>query len=161
IEVDGKKHKVELVLYDDESKAQTSAQLTEKLITQDGVSFIFGPYSSGIALATAAISEKYKILTLAPMATADSLYQRGYKYIFTNSPLSSMTALPLVDVLATLEPKPSSVAIVGMDDLFPSLFISAIQKRAEEQGFKISYVGKYPKGSADLSAVVTALKSAN
>ncbi len=161
IEVDGKKYKVEVIFYDDESKAQTSAQLTEKLITQDGVSFIFGPYSSGIALATAAISEKYKILTLAPMATADSLYQRGYKYIFTNSPLSSMTALPLVDVLTTLEPRPSTVAIVGMDDLFPNLFIGAIEKRAKEKGFEISYVGKYPKGSADLSAVVTALKSAN
>lgn len=161
IEVGGKTYKVEVVFYDDESKAQTSAQLTEKLISQDGVRFIFGPYSSGIALATAAISEKYKVLTLAPMATADSLYQRGYKYIFTNSPLSSMTALPLVDVLATLEPRPATMAIVGMDDLFPNLFIDAIEARAKEKGFEVTYVGKYPKGSADLSAVVTALKSAD
>src|ERR1700742_2415171 len=35
--VDGKKVKVEVVYYDDESKPQSSARLTEKLITEDQV----------------------------------------------------------------------------------------------------------------------------
>ena len=39
------------------SQAQASAKLTERLITEDKVQFLFGPYSSGIANATAAINE--------------------------------------------------------------------------------------------------------
>jgi branched-chain amino acid transport system substrate-binding protein len=73
LKVGAKTYKVDVVYYDDESKAPTSARLTEKLLAEDKVAFLFGPYSSGIATATAAISERYKVLTLAPMATANSL----------------------------------------------------------------------------------------
>ena len=43
IKVGARTYKVDIVYYDDESKAQTSARLTEKLITEDKVAFLFGP----------------------------------------------------------------------------------------------------------------------
>ena len=106
INVAGKKTKVEVIYYDDESKPQSSARLTEKLITEDNVKFILGPYSSGIATATAAISEKYKVVTMTPMATADSLYQRGYKFIFCPSPLASTTLDPMLELIKKLPNPP-------------------------------------------------------
>ena len=54
---------------------------------------MLGPYSSGIATATASISEKYKVLTMTAMATADSLYKRGYKYIFCPSPMATTRSI--------------------------------------------------------------------
>jgi branched-chain amino acid transport system substrate-binding protein len=161
IDVAGKKTKVEVIYYDDESKPQSSARLTEKLITEDNVSFILGPYSSGIATATAAISEKYKVLTMTPMATADSLYQRGYKFIFCPAPLASTTLDPMLEMIKKLPTPPTTVAIAGPDDLFPNVFAGAAQKKAEALGLKIVYNNKYPKGSVDLSSVATALKDAN
>ncbi len=161
INVAGKKIKVQVIYYDDESKPQSSARLTEKLITEDNVSFILGPYSSGIATATAAISEKYKVITMTPMATADSLYQRGYKFIFCPAPLASTTLDPMLDMIKNLPTPPATVAIAGPDDLFPNVFAGAAQKKAEALGFKIVYNSKYPKGSVDLSSVATALKDAN
>lgn len=161
ISVGGKKMPVEVVYYDDESKPQTSARLTEKLITEDGVSFILGPYSSGIATATAAISEKYKVITMTPMATADSLYQRGYKYIFCPAPLASTTLDPMLSLLKTVPNPPQTIAIAGPDDLFPNVFAGAAQKKAEAEGLKVVYATKYPKGSADLSSVATAVKESN
>ena len=161
LSVAGAKVPVEVVYYDDESKPQTSARLTEKLITEDGASFILGPYSSGIATATAAISEKYKVITMTPMATADSLYQRGYKYIFCPAPLASTTLDPMLSLLKTVPTPPATIAIAGPDDLFPNVFAAAVQKKAEAEGLKVVYATKYPKGSADLSSVATALKEAN
>ena len=161
INVAGKKVKVQVIYYDDESKPQSSARLTEKLITEDNVSFILGPYSSGIATATAAISEKYKVITMTPMATADSLYQRGYKFIFCPAPLASTTLDPMLDMIKKLPTPPATVAIAGPDDLFPNVFAGAAQKKAEALGFKIAYNSKYPKGAVDLSSVATALKDAN
>jgi ABC-type branched-subunit amino acid transport system substrate-binding protein len=58
ISVGGKRHTVQLVVYDDESNAATSERLTEKLITQDKVQFLLGPYSSPITLETSLIGEK-------------------------------------------------------------------------------------------------------
>jgi branched-chain amino acid transport system substrate-binding protein len=161
INVGGKKYKVQVIYYDDESKPQSSARLTEKLITEDNVRFILGPYSSGIATATAAISEKYKVLTMTPMATADSLYQRGYKFIFCPAPLASTTLDPMLDMIKSLPAPPTTVAIAGPDDLFPNVFAGAAQKKSEALGFKIVYNNKYPKGAVDLSSVATALKDAN
>ncbi|GJE03607.1 Leucine-, isoleucine-, valine-, threonine-, and alanine-binding protein [Methylobacterium isbiliense] len=155
----GKTYKVQIVYYDDESKAQTSAQLTEKLVSDDGASFVFGPYSSGIATATAVISERYRALTLAPMATANSLYARGYKYIFTPSPLADQGLVPILELAKGLTPAPKTVAIVGPDDLFPNITSDGARKRAESLGFTVAYTGKYPKGANDLSAVATQIKS--
>jgi branched-chain amino acid transport system substrate-binding protein len=161
IDVAGKKSKVEVIYYDDESKPQSSARLTEKLITEDNVKFILGPYSSGIATAAAAISEKYKVLTMTPMATADSLYQRGYKFIFCPAPLASTTLDPMLELIKKLPTPPTTIAIAGPDDLFPNVFAAAAQKKAEALGLKVAYNNKYPKGSVDLSSVATALKDAN
>jgi branched-chain amino acid transport system substrate-binding protein len=159
IDIGGKKYKVEIVYNDDESDAQTSARLTEKLITEDKVNFLFGPYSSGIATATAAISEKYNVLTMVPMATADSIYQRGYRFVFCPSPLASTGLLPVLDLIESLQNKPGTIAIVGPDSLFPNITAEAAQKKAEQMGLKVVYTAKYPQSTPDLSSVVTALKS--
>ena len=70
IKVGNDNYKVEIVFYDDKSDPQTGAKLTEKLITEDKVKFILGPFGSGITLATSAIGEKYKVLTVACQANA-------------------------------------------------------------------------------------------
>lgn len=161
LKVGEKTYKVNIVYYDDESKAQTSARLTERLITEDKVAFLFGPYSSGIATATAAISERYKVLSLAPMATANSLYSRGYKYIFTPSPMADSGLFPLLELAASFSPKPTKIAIVGPDDLFPNVTGDGAAKRAAQLGLTVAYAGKYPKTAAELSSVATQLKAAD
>jgi len=161
IKVGGKNYKVDIVYYDDESKAQTSARLTEKLITEDKVDILFGPYSSGIATATAAISERYKKIAMTPMATANSLYSRGYKYIFTPSPMADAGLVPLLELAASFSPKPTKIAIVGPDDLFPNVTGEGAAKRAAQLGLNVVYTGKYPKTAAELSSVATQLKAAD
>ena len=161
IEVGSRRLPAKVFYYDDESEPQVSARLTERCITEDKVGFMFGPYSSGVATATASISEKYRVPMITAMATADSLYQRGYKYIFCPSPIASGTLDPMLDLLKTLPSPPTTLAIAGPDDLFPNVFAAAALKKAEAIGIKVVYNGKYPKSAADLSAVATALKEAN
>jgi branched-chain amino acid transport system substrate-binding protein len=161
IEVAGKKVPVKVFYYDDESEPGTSARLTERCITEDKCGFMFGPYSSGVATATASISEKYRVPTLTAMATADSLYTRGYKYIFCPAPIASGTLDPMLDLLKTLPTPPTTIAIAGPDDLFPNVFAAAAVKKADSLGLKVVYNAKYPKSAADLSSVATALKDIN
>src|ERR1700676_5208525 len=53
IKVGGKTYKVDIKYYDDESKNDTSAQLAERLIDQDHVNFLLGPYGSGTSFTVA------------------------------------------------------------------------------------------------------------
>lgn len=161
INVGGRKTKVHVVYYDDESDAQTSARLTERCISEDKCQFMFGPYSSGIATATAAISEKYRIITIDAMANADNLFTRGYRYYFAPAPIASHMLDPMVDMLKALPMPPNALAIAGPDDLFPNVVGAAVQKRAGALGLKVAYSGKFPKTALDLSPVVTAIKQAN
>ena len=98
IKVGNDRYKVEIIFYDDKSDPQTGAKLTEKLITEDKVKFILGPYGSGITLATSAIGEKYKVLTVACQANAVNIYERGFKYIISILPPATYYLRPVVDL---------------------------------------------------------------
>ena len=68
IKVGDKTYKVAIKYYDDASTAATSVQLYEKLINEDGVKLLLGPYSSGVTFAASAVAEKYQL----PMIAAHS-----------------------------------------------------------------------------------------
>ncbi len=161
IEVGGQKYKVNIIFYDDKSDAQTSAKLTEKLITEDGAKFILGPFSSGITQATSRIGEKYGVVTMASLANADSLYEAGLKYLFSPLARNSTKLNGAIDMLSTLNPKPQTVGIVTPDDLAPLAMANGAKKYAESKGLNIVYFGKFPKGAQDISSIVTELKQKN
>ena len=159
ISVGGKPHNVEMIYYDDKSDTKTSVKLTEKLITEDRVNFILGPYSSGIAAATSAIGERYRYVTIAPMASGDSLYERGFKYLFSVLPVASRDYYPIVDLAVQQIPRPKTFAVVTMDHFYALPAVGGARKRSMELGLKEVYYGKFPVGTTDFSGILTALKS--
>jgi len=161
IDVGGGRRPARLVYYDDQSDATTVAKLVEKLITEDKVEFIFGPYGSGLTGAASSISEKYQKLMIAPAANADQLYTRGYRFFFGVLPPISQGFALHTNLLANLTPKVKTVAIAYPADLFPSAAAAAAEKRAKDEGLQVVYSSKYPKGAKDLSAVVTQVKALN
>ncbi len=58
VKVGGKTYKFEIIYYDDESNPKRAAQLAERLIKQDGVEYMLGPYSSGLTKAIALCNRK-------------------------------------------------------------------------------------------------------
>ena len=61
VRVSGKSYKIKVKYYDDESTPARAGQLADRLIKQDGIKFILGPYGSGPTKGIAPITEKYKI----------------------------------------------------------------------------------------------------
>ncbi len=161
VDVGGTKHSIELVVYDDESKADTASRLTEKLISDDKAQFILGPFSSAITQATTTISERYGVLTIAPLANADSIYERGYKYVFSILPPASSYLRNALDMAATLDPKPIKTAIMMRDDAFGIAAGEGAAKDAPGHGFDVVFKDKYPANATDVSTILTQVKAAN
>ncbi len=67
VKVGDKSYKLAVKYYDDESTPARGAQLAERLIQQDGVEYMLGPYSSGMTKAIAPVSEKFGV----PMVEAE------------------------------------------------------------------------------------------
>ena len=82
VKVGGKSYKLDVKYYDDESTPARAAQLAERLIQQDGVEFMLGPYSSGMTKAIAPVSEKFGVPMIEAEGAARSLFTQGYKYLF-------------------------------------------------------------------------------
>ena len=161
IKVGNDRYKVEIIFYDDKSDAQTAAKLTEKLITEDKVKFILGPYSSGITLATSAIGEKYKVLTIACQGSSDNIYSRGFKYIISIIPPPGYYLRPIVDMSQKLNPPAKTAAVIWADDSFPEYLGIGVRDYCTKQGLKVVYDGKYPKDAKDLSSILLEAKNKN
>lgn len=69
IEVGGKKYPVELVIEDNESKAESAVKANTKMITQDDVLVIIGPQSSKQAVPAGDVANNYKTPMISPWST--------------------------------------------------------------------------------------------
>ena len=95
--------KVEMVVYDDQSQPATGVRLYEKLITEDKVDAVMGPYSSAISEAVANVTEKYKKVMVAPLAATTSIFKKGRKYVFMVISPAEVYLEGLVDIAAKRE----------------------------------------------------------
>ncbi len=156
IPVGKKRYKVAMVSYDDQSNANLSVQLYEKLITEDKVNFLLGPYSSGVTNAVSTISEKYKIPMVVAHAATTSIYERGYKYLFGVLNTVDQYAEPLFLMSKTIKNQPPrKVAILHENALFPTAFAEAAARLAEKHGFTVVYKQSFPQG-VDFASLIRA-----
>ncbi len=82
VKVGDKCYNFKVIYYDDESKGDRGATLAERLINQDKVQYMLGPYSSGLTKAIAPVTEKYKIPMVEAEGASRSLFNKGRKYLF-------------------------------------------------------------------------------
>jgi branched-chain amino acid transport system substrate-binding protein len=151
--------KIEFVLYDDQSQPATGVRLYEKLITQDKVDAVMGPYSSAITEAVANVNEKYKMPMVAPMASTTSIFKKGRKFVFMVQSPAELYLEGLIDVAAKKGLK--TVAIVNEDTLFPKATVQGTIELAKKKGLQVVFVEAYPKGNTDFSAIMTKIRAAN
>ncbi len=161
INVGGKKYLVDIKYYDDESDPNRAAKLVEKLITEDNIKLILGPYGSESVFATSAITEKYGAIMVQGGAAADKLYTRGFKNLFGIYTVATEYMSDILTMLKGSNPKPNSVAIVYSNDLFSTQVAQGAKAKAQSLGYNVVLFQDYPKGTQDLSTVIAQIKSKN
>lgn len=72
LEVGGKKYDVDLVIEDNEAKAESAVKANMKMISQDDVLAIVGPQSSKQAIPAGEVANKYKTVMISPWSTNPS-----------------------------------------------------------------------------------------
>jgi branched-chain amino acid transport system substrate-binding protein len=161
INVAGKKMKVELVKYDYQSDGQRSAQLAEKLITDDKVDFLLSPFGSGHTKIVATVAERYQVPLLACASSSESVFDQNFKYLFgTLSPNGGMTTA-MVAFFQQKMPKLKRIAVLGRDDVFPKSMAQGISAAAKKAGLEVTYDQLYAVGTMDHSAAISAIKATN
>lgn len=150
---------IEFAVYDDRSDAATGVRLYEKLITQDKVSAVLGPYSSGISEAVANVTEKYRMPLVTPTASTTSIFRKGRRFIFMVASPAEAYLEGLLDLAARRGLK--TVAFVNEDTLFPKSSVQGALEFAKQKGLQVVLAEAYPKGTTDFAAILTKLRALN
>ncbi len=144
-------HRVELRILDDKSDRRAAIELYQKLITQDKVDLLLGPYSSSIIDSVSNVTERYKQPTI-PTGSSKVIWQRGRKYVFNQNAVAQnyqKGALHLAKQLGV-----ERIAIIGEGSLFGRQVTEGALQWAKKLGLKVVLVESYRKKQTDFSAVL-------
>jgi branched-chain amino acid transport system substrate-binding protein len=156
----GKKLPIKLVQYDDQSDPSAAAKLYEKLITSDKVDLLFSPWGSGPNFAVTAVTEKHKVPMVLASASADNIFNRGFKYIYATTDIASILPRPLVDVLKAKKADVKKVAVLYENFLFTTSLNEVFSKSVKDEGFDLVLNERYPLANQDFSGMMTKVKAA-
>src|SRR6266550_686264 len=143
VKAGGKSYKLKVLYYDDESTPARGAQLAERLISQDGVQFVLGAYSSGLTKAIAPVTEKYKVPHVEGNGAARELFTQGYRYLFAVLSTSDYYLRDAVNLAAEVakkngrEPKSLKIAMAFENDPFSLDVREGIVEDAKRHEMKI------------------------
>jgi branched-chain amino acid transport system substrate-binding protein len=161
IQVGGKKYTVALKFYDDETKPERTAQLIEKLINEDKVNLLLGPYGSSPTGTAAPIAERYKIPMVEANGAAESVFSKGYTYSFMILSPAKLYLRGIIDAVRSKDPTVKTVAILGENESFSKEVAQGAAEYAKEKGMEVVYDELYPSNTQDVSALLTAIKGKN
>jgi len=165
VTVDGKSYKLEVTYYDDESTPARTAQLLERLINQDGIKYVLGPYSSATTIAAAPVTEKYKIPMIEAEGASRALFNKGYKYLFAVLSTSEQYLAGAITLAAEIaekegrKPSDMKVALVFENDAFSLDVRAGVVESMKEYGMQIIIDEKMPADLSDISATLTKVKA--
>jgi branched-chain amino acid transport system substrate-binding protein len=165
VKVGGKSYKLAIKYYDDESAANRATQLAERLIQQDGIEYMLGPYSTGMTKAVAPVTEKFKVPMVEAEGASRALFTQGYRYMFAVLSTSEYYLAPVLDLVAERaksEGKKPSDLRIGMafeNDGFSLDVRAGVVDIAKKHGMNIVIDDKLPADLSDMSATLTKFKA--
>ncbi len=157
---------IRLIRGDAVDPGQATSEL-RRLITAEHVTAIFGTAAAPMSSAATQISELAGVPYFELGATADSITDRGFKYLFRSCPPASSFGVVSVDAItdvlaplwgvvaaslkiAILQPEPQSAGTVA----------AVQQQRCRDKGLNVVETLTYTAGTGDPAAMVQRLRAA-
>ena len=160
LDVAGTKRMVEFVSYDDQSDPGQAAKIYEKLISQDKVDLLLGPWGTPHHFAVAGVLERYKFPMVGDTAASVQLRDLKPGYIwFPTSALPDEQGKQLPLLLKSLGVK--TVAITTAQHPFSLENKKFIVEGLKANGIEIVSNAEYPLDIRDMTALISSLKQAN
>ncbi len=150
---------VELILYDDKSQKERVRTLYEKLITQDKVDFVLGPYSTTLTYVASEVSERHGYIMAAGNAAGERVWERGYQYVFGMHTLSKRYFVGFLDLIARNAFE--SVAILFAPSSFQTTASQGVKKWAERFGLKTAIYQGFDNPDTQFPDLLQQLRSKN
>jgi branched-chain amino acid transport system substrate-binding protein len=151
--------RIELIVEDDQSEPAVAARIYQKLIGQDKVDAILGPYSSPLTEAVADLAEKHRMAMVAPGAAGTPIFRKGRKFIFMVFSPAEVYLEGLIEMAARRGLR--TVALLHEESIFTKAIAQGAAELARRRGLQVVLFEAYPKGTTDFTMVLGKVASAN
>ena len=149
---------IEFVIHDDGSDEKTAVRLYEKLIVEDKVDEVLGPYGSAITDAVAEVTEKHRMLMIAPNAATTSIWEKGRRYLIMVVSSAEGMSAGVLDLAAGNGLK--TLALINQDALVPNAVAKGARELAKRNNLELVFSETYPNGIVDFSGILNKAKAA-
>jgi len=147
---------IELIILDNGSDDTTAVSQYEKLITEDKVDLIVGPFSSFLVLPTSEVAANHGYVFVEPAGGAPEVFNRGLDNVFFAQPApGARQADPFALYILGLpsSQRPKTFAVVSLDDPFTLGVMDRLKGLLANGGLQNIYDIKYPEGTTDFSQI--------
>jgi branched-chain amino acid transport system substrate-binding protein len=159
VDVGGTKLPLELVTLDDESDPTKTVQNLETLFSSEEVVAYLGGFGSDLHAAAAGIAEKNKVPYIGVAFALQSVHNQGFKYLFSPFPKSPALAVTTFDMLDSLSPKPTNIAIFAEKTDWGAELNQLWTEQANERGYTVTTY-EYAPGTTDFSSIILPARDA-
>ena len=165
IAIRGTPHTIVIKYYDDQSTPARGTELAERLISQDGVKYLLGPFSSGLTKAILPVVEKYGTPMIEANGAARELFNKGYRNIFAVLSTSDQYLAPAIELAAehaeALGKKPADVkfALAMENDPFAQDVRAGVLDDIERLGMRLVIDDQLPPDLDDMSVTLAKMEA--
>lgn len=154
---------VKLVYYDDQSNGATVPGIVTKLLDVDKVDLLLSGYSTA-AIAPAmpiVVQKKMVFLTLLGFnMNSEFKYDRYFSMIPAGSDANRDFSKGFLEVAATMNPKPKTIAVINLDAEFPKRASDGLKDNLKKYDLKVVYDQSYPPTTVDFLPIIRAVAAA-
>jgi branched-chain amino acid transport system substrate-binding protein len=155
---------VELEILDDQSNAERVASDYERLINQDQVDLVVGPFSTLLVIPSAQVAQDYGFLFIEPAGAAPEVFEEGFDNLFYAAPaVANDHYNHLADYIEAMpeSERPQTAAYAAMDDPFAQGTAYGLKDRLEEMGVETVVDEVYPPNTTDFSGIAAQIADSN
>lgn len=116
LEKDAERFPIEFIHYDDKSDPKNTSLITKKLIVEDKVDILLGPYSSTLTIAAAEMSERYDRVLWNHGGSSDEITNRQFKKVVSAIAPASRYFEPFLNFIGQRDKNVKAVAIVSAEN---------------------------------------------
>ena len=145
---------VKMVFLNDSSDPTTVATNYTKLIAQQHVSLVFGPFSTLLTVPAAKVAARYGYAFPEGAGGGPAVYQLNLPNVFNPSPPIAQQLVPFADWVAALpaSERPKTAAYPMVNDPFADPMAQTAESILQKAGVKTVYSKIYPAENPDFKA---------
>ncbi len=164
LEVAGKKYPVEILLEDNEDKAESAAAAAQKLVSA-GVLAMIGPNASRNAIPAAEVAETAKVPMISPWSTAakltlDARTNKPKKYVFRACFIDDFQGVVAAGFAESHLKSKKPAVLYDVASEYNKGIAEVYGKSLKKRGIELAAFESYTTGDKDFSALLTKIQQA-